>query len=326
MLFVENFNTDPYCNHALEEWLMENYEEDCFMLWRNQKAILLGRNQNVYSELNLPYVKERGIKIVRRITGGGAVFTDEGNIMFTFISQGGRQNFTDFRKFAEPVLSAMQSLGIPAEFTGRNDMVIKGRKFSGNAQCVYGGKLLHHGTLMYSADTGEMGKALKVSSLKLRDKGVASVKSRVTNISGHMPAPMDIEEFRAYLLDSVMKKAGSSRLLRLSEGDWDKVKSKAANKHATPEWIYGHNPAFNTRRETKFPGGIIQIHLSVVRGRLENVKIFGDFFGDKDVGNIEKALAGTLYETEAIRNALAGFSVGEYLGGISFDELVSAII
>lgn len=326
MLFVENFNTDPYRNHALEEWLMENYEEDCFMLWRNQKAILLGRNQNVYSELNLPYVRERGIKVVRRITGGGAVFTDEGNIMFTFVSQGGRKNFTDFRRFAEPVLSALRDLGVPAEFTGRNDMVIKGKKFSGNAQCVYGGKLLHHGTLMYSADTGEMEKALKVSGLKLRDKGVASVKSRVTNISEHLPLPMDIEEFRAYLLGGVMKNTGGARPLRLSEEDWDAVKAKTAGKHATPEWIYGHNPAFNARRETKFPGGIIQIHLDVARGRLENIRIFGDFFGDKDVENIETALAGTLYETEAVRDALADFSIGEYFGDVTLDELVSAII
>lgn len=326
MLVVENFNTDPYRNHALEEWLMENREEDCFMLWRNQKAILLGRNQNVYNELNLPYVKKHRIRVVRRISGGGAVFTDEGNIMFTFISQGGRQNFTDFRKFAEPVLSALRSLGIPAEFTGRNDMVINGKKFSGNAQCMYGGKLLHHGTLMYSADMGEMADVLRVSNLKLRGKGIASVKSRVTNISEHMPIPMDIEEFRAYLLDHVMKKTGGARLFRLSQEDWDAVKLKAAGKHATPEWIYGHNPTINARRETKFPGGIIQIHLSVVGGRLENVKIFGDFFGDRDIGNIETALDGTPYETEAVRNALAGFSIGEYFGGVSLDELVSAII
>lgn len=326
MLFVENFNTDPYRNHALEEWLMENYEEDCFMLWRNQKAILLGKNQNVYSELNLPYVNEQGIKVVRRITGGGAVFTDGGNIMFSFISQGGRRDFADFRKFAEPVLSALRSLGIPAEFTGRNDMAINGRKFSGNAQCVYGGKLLHHGTLMYSADTGEMEKALRVSGLKLRDKGVASVKSRVTNISEHMPSPMDIEEFRAYLLDSVMKKTAGARLLRLSPEDWGEVELKAAGKHATREWIYGHNPAFSAAREAKFPGGIVQIHLSVVRGRLENVRIFGDFFGDKDVANIETALTGALYEAGAVRNALAGFSIGEYFGGVSLDELVSVIV
>lgn len=326
MLFVENLNTDPYCNHALEEWLMENHPEDCFMLWRNQKAILLGRNQNAFNEINLPYVKERGIKIVRRISGGGAVFTDEGNVMFSFISCGGGRHFADFRRFAGPILSALQTLGVPAEFTGRNDMVIHGRKFSGNAQCMHKGKLLHHGTLMYSADAGEMEKVLNVSRLKLRDKGIASVKSRVTNISEHMPKPMDIEDFRTYLFNDVMKNTPDARPLRLSGEDWERVKLKAARGHATSEWIYGRNPEFNVQKETKLPGGLIQIYLNVVKGRMKNVRIFGDFFGDKGIGEVESALTGVLYEAEAVRNALAPLRVGEYFGDISLGEVVSAII
>ena len=326
MLFVENFNTDPYCNHALEEWLMDNQPLDCFMLWRNQKAILLGRNQNAYSEINLPYIKQHDIKVVRRITGGGAVYTDEGNIMFTFISCTGSRNFADFRKFTEPVLAALKTLGVPAEFAGRNDMLIDGKKFSGNAQCLYHGKLLHHGTLMYNADTGELAKALTASHLKLKDKGIASVKSRVTNISEYMPKPMDIEDFRAFLFDSVMRNFSDARLFRLSEKDWDEVKIKAAAKHATSEWIFGNNPEFTVQKETKFPGGIVQVYLNVVKGRLENVKIFGDFFGDRDIKDVEKALTGTLYEIDAVRNALAPLPINEYLSSISFDELVSALV
>ena len=326
MLFVENYNTDPYCNHALEEWLMENYSEDCFMLWRNQKAILLGKNQNAYNEINMSYVKEHDIKVVRRITGGGAVFTDEGNIMFTFISGDGSRKLTDFYKFVEPILSALQSLGVPAEFAGRNDMVIKGKKFSGNAQCVYNSKLLHHGTLMYSADTGEMTKALNVSNLKLQSKGVASVKSRVTNISDHMLKTMDIEDFRAYLFDSVFKNTTNASLLRLSEEDWAKVKLKAANKYATTEWIYGRNPDFNVQKEARFSSGIIQVYLNVVKGRLKNVKIFGDFFGDRNVEDIEIALTGVLYDAEAIRSVLAPLPISEYFSNISLDELVNTLV
>jgi lipoate-protein ligase A len=179
---------------------------------------------------------------------------------------------------------------------------------------------------MYEADTGEMARALKVNGLKLRDKGVASVKSRVTNISGHMPKAMDIEDFRTCLFRGVMKNADDARLVRLSEEDWREVKIKAAGKHATPEWIYGHSPAFNVQKETKHPGGIIQTYLGVIGGRLETVKIFGDFFGDKDIKEVETALTGVLYEIDALRNALEPLTVGEYFGNISLDELIDAII
>ena len=326
MLFVENNNTDPYQNHALEEWLMDSTEEDCFMLWRNDKAILLGKNQNAYSEINMPYAMEQGIKIVRRITGGGTVFTDEGNIMFTFISCNGRKDFSDFLGFTDPILKALKSLGIPAEFSGRNDLTIKGKKFSGNAQCRYKEKLLHHGTLMYEANTDELEKALNVREIKLKSKGVSSVKSRVTNISEHMDVKMKIEEFRHFLFHAVKREMPDARDYKLSREQWQEVKERSLMKHAAKEWIYGQNPKFDLRKETKFSGGIVEVFLDIEKGKIANTRIYGDFFGDGDPHVIEQGLKGILYEEKAIRRALSRYPVQMYFGKISAEELVSAFI
>jgi len=326
MLFIENPNTDPYRNHALEEWLMDHFEEDCFMLWRNDKAILLGKNQNVHSEIDIPFARQQGIKIVRRITGGGTVFTDAGNIMFSFISCDGRRDFADFRKFTAPILEALHNLDIQAEFSGRNDLTIGGKKFSGNAQCRYGDKILHHGTLMYQADTTELSKALKSREIKLRDKGVSSIKSRVTNIADYMDSPLDIEEFRSYLFHSVMKSIDDSRIYRLSSGDWDEVSAIAAQKYSRREWIYGRSPQYNVHRETKFSGGIVEAYFDVRENRIQQAGIFGDFFSDREIGDVEQVLKDISYDPQAIRTALERITIQEYFRNISLDELVSAFI
>jgi len=326
MLFVENSNRNPYVNHALEEWLMERFDEDCFMLWRNEKAVLLGRNQNAYSELSLPYAQAQGIKIVRRITGGGAVYTDEGNLMFSFISCEGRRGLADFRRFAAPVLTVLQGMGVPAAFTGRNDMEIHGAKFSGNAQCLHNGKLLHHGTLMYSANTNELPRVLRVSPLKLRGKHVASVQSRVTNINEHMPQAMDIETFRAALFEGVMRQTADARLLRLSAADWEAVRQKAAEKHMTAAWIYGREPKGFRQKETKLPGGIVQVFYTVTDGCLGGVQIYGDFFGDADVRVVEEALRGVRHDAADVCAALGRFDLQAYFGSVSLDELTGAIV
>lgn len=325
MIFVENLNTNPYMNHALEEWLMDNLDDDCFMLWRNQTAILLGKNQNAYREVNLNYARNMNFKIVRRITGGGTVFTDSGNIMFTYISNDVKNGYNNFKKFAHPILKALHSLGIPAEFSGRNDLIINGKKFCGNAQCRYKEKVLHHGTLMYQASTSQLAKALNVRKVKLHSKGVESVKSRVTNISEYMKEPMDIEEFRSYVYNHVLKNTPDSFEYKLSEEQWDQVREISKN-HENPTWIYGKNPEYNTVKEIKLPAGLVETYLDVKNGIIERACIMGDFFSDGELEDIENALIGVPYTEDDIKYVIGKFSVHEYMHNINDQELVHALI
>ena len=325
MLFVKNPNTNPYRNHALEQWLMENIDDDCFMLWRNQTAILLGRNQNAYREINLNYAKVKDFKIVRRITGGGTVFTDEGNIMFTYISKDIKGGYGNFHKFAQPVLNALLSLGIPAEYSGRNDLIIEGKKFCGNAQCRYKDKVLHHGTLMYQASTSELAKALNVSNIKLKSKGVNSVKSRVTNISDYMAEQMNIEEFRMYVYNHIYKSTPNAREYELTEHQWEQV-TEISKKYEDTAWIYGRNPDYNTCNEIKLPGGLVETYLDVHEGIIRQACIMGDFFSERNLKEIENALIGTFYNENEIVNVLSNYSIGDYLYNISEKELIRALI
>lgn len=326
MLFVENNNQDPYQNHALEEWLMDNVDEDCFMLWCNEKAVLLGKNQNAYSEINMEYAAEKNIKIVRRISGGGTVFTGEGIVMFTFISGSGRKDYADFQRFTRPILRALKRMGVSAEFSGRNDLTIEGKKFSGNAQCRYKDKLLHHGTLLYRANINELAEVLKVSEIKLRSKGISSVRSRVTNISDYLAETTDTETFRRQLFQMVMEETPDAEAFALSAGQWEEVRLRSLSSHATKAWIYGSNPAFEIRKETKLSAGILEVFLNVRKGSISEIKIYGDFFGDGDIRDVEKVLSGVLYEKSSIGQALHSLPLDDYFSRIGADELITAFI
>ena len=197
MLLIYNEKTNPYFNLAMEEYFLKNTNEDLFLLWRNESAIVVGKNQNTLSEINYEYIKEHDIKVVRRQSGGGAVFHDLGNLCFTFIACN-NNSFSDFKRFTMPIVEALKGLGINAEFSGRNDLLIDGQKFSGNAQYNYQNKVMHHGTLLFSSEINDVSAALKVKPIKFEGKSVKSVKSRVTNISEHLKQPMTVLEFKDY--------------------------------------------------------------------------------------------------------------------------------
>lgn len=326
MIFVENIRTDPYQNLALEQWLMDHFDEDSFILWRTQKSIILGKNQNIYTEINLPYATTHPINIVRRATGGGTIFADDGNLMYTFISCNKAKDFTDFQKFTAPIINALQTLGVPAEFGGRNDLLVDGKKISGNAQCRYKNKVLHHGTLMYKVNTAELAHALNVRKIKLQGKGIQSVKSRVANICDYMTQQMDIEDFQEFLFKNVMDQVSDAVYYRLTDHEWQEVETIAKEKYRTDAWIYGLNPSFNLHKEKKFPGGLVEAYLHVRNNRLVEVRIFGDFFADKEITAVEKVLLDTPYEQCAIRKRLAGLNIEEYLYNISIDQLIDVLI
>lgn len=325
MLLINNDNTNPYFNFALEEYLLKKTDQDLFLLWMCDPCISVGKNQNTISEINSDYVRKNSIPIVRRQSGGGAVFHDLGNLNFTFISCN-NNSFSDFKRFTQPIIDLLKTLGINAEFSGRNDLLIDGKKFSGNAQYNYKNKVIHHGTLLFSSQISNLSNALKVKPIKLKSKGIKSVKSRVTNISEHLDKPMDISEFRDLIMNYVFSLNSNNSYFNLTEKDIENVNKLSKEKYSTWEWNFGNSPNYSLINELRYIGGTLEFHLNVSKGFITDIKFFGDFFGKKDISNVEDLLIGVKHEEESLKERLNNINIDDYFLGSDVNVLVSGIL
>lgn len=322
MRYIISENTDAYFNLASEEYLLKHTDEDIFYLWRNDNAIIVGTNQNTLSEINVEYVKEKEIKVVRRLTGGGTVYHDLGNINYTFI-ENSKKSFNDFRGFCEPITKALNELGVKAEFSGRNDMTIDGKKFSGTAQCKYKNRVMHHGTLLFSSKKSDISGALKPRDIKFTGKSVKSVASRITNISEHLESPMDVLEFRDRIMRSVA--GGLDNITVFDAIEKEKIKKLREEKYSTWEWNYGQSPKFSMTKEGRFTGGTIEVTLDVQKGCIENIRIYGDFFGTGNIHELEEKLIGVKHQEQNVLDALKEITLSDYMVNVQDEELAGLL-
>ncbi|WP_273062332.1 lipoate--protein ligase [Colibacter massiliensis] len=327
MKYLEVKSTDPYLNLALENYIFEYMEpkEDCFLLWQIDNTILVGKHQNTVEEINCKFVDEHHIHVVRRLTGGGAVFHDLGNINYSFIVKRQRDRDFNFAVFAEPVLRVMNNLGIKAEFSGRNDLLIDGMKFSGNAQCVNEERLLHHGCIMVDADVDYLSSALQVKKKKYESRSIKSVRSRVTSVNSHLSIPLNAAQFKKLLLQEVLKDNENMEPLVITEADWENIKKLKEKRFAAWQWNYGKSPAYNLRREKKFPAGLVTVYMQVDKGRVESLNFYGDFFGNKNISELEKKFVGLPLKREDLLAALEKMQIGSYMNGISAQNIYDLI-
>jgi lipoate-protein ligase A len=326
MLIIRRHHTDPYFNLAAEEFILKNFQEDVFMLWRNSPSIIVGKHQNTLSEINVEYVRRNNIPVVRRLSGGGAVFHDLGNLNFTFIQTGESEKLINFRKYTEPILEVLLKIGVQAKFEGRNDLTIDGKKFSGNAEHVFKNRVLHHGTLLFSAQMTDLTQALNVDPLKFQDKAVKSVRSRVTNISEHLDYSMNVQDFALLIESHMVEKNADARFTELNPSDHEKIDELVRKKYNTWEWNFGYSPGYNFRKVLRTEkSGTIEIKLDVQNGTIMVVKIFGDYFGRIDTEELETILTGLPHREEAIRQALKEYSIGDFITHLTIDEFISGL-
>ena len=320
MFYLESPSRDPYFNLALEEYVFERMDKSksYFMLWQNDNTIVVGKYQNTAEEIDQAYVDAHGIRVARRLSGGGAVYHDKGNLNFTFIVDRADAPGLNFKIFVEPVIQALARFGVHAAFTGRNDLTIDGMKFSGNAQYARRGRLLHHGCIMLDSNLTSVADALRVKEAKFASKAVKSVRSRVTTINAHAPAPISMEEFKEALKECAMA-SGELEPCTLTEEDLAAIRKLRDEKYATWAWNYGFSPAYDMRREMKFPAGLVTAHLSAEGGKIKAVRFYGDFFGG-ELGELEGAMAGLPLD-EHLTDALEALRVGDYMSGITAEEL-----
>lgn len=315
MKIYNNENTDPYFNLASEQYLLDTEDDDVFMLWRNRPSVIIGRNQNAYAEINRKFVTDNNIAVVRRLTGGGAVFHDLGNINFTFITKKGKGDALDFVRFCQPVINALRALGVPAELSGRNDMTANGRKFSGNAQCVYNGKVMHHGTLLFDADMNSMAGALNVDPEKMKSKGIKSVRARVCNLREFL-RDTDVLTLKSYLENSMGEDAAP-----FSDEQISGVNKLKKEKYETWEWNYGKSNEFAKTVKKRFPYGTVEISYTSEHGVLTDVMIRGDYFGVLPTDSLEAALVGARLERAELKGKLS--DAGKYISGAAVNDIIS---
>lgn len=325
MIYIETGSTDVYYNFALEYYFTveKKLSDTVFLFWRTTPTLMIGKYQNVLEEINKPYVDQHNIKLVRRMSGGGTIYTDLGGWQFTFIQH---QNNGDieFHQYIAPVIDALQELGIEAAFNGRNDLTIGDRKFSGNAQYRLEDCIVHHGSLLFHTNIEQMVASTTVDDYKILSKSIKSVRDRVTNITEHLSAPMEAETFKDSMVRHIM--AGSTATYQVTAEDDACIRQIAQEKFNNWEHIYGADPKFNIERTGRFAGGKMQFKIDVQKGIIRGISVYGDFFSTLDAETICAALINCRYDQSAVLEALLTHHIDGAVYRISAKEMATAIV
>lgn len=319
MLYIESPSNDPRWNLALEEFVFSHMDrhKEYFMLWQNHNTIVVGKNQNTVAEINAEYVEKNSITVVRRLSGGGTVYHDLGNLNFSFIADAEAMNEINFKRFCLPVVNTLLQMGVPAQINGRNDMVINGKKFSGNAQYTKNGRVLHHGTLMFSSDLQTVSLALRPNREKLISKGIASVSSRVCNISDFLPTGITLSQFKQALLKNILD-TDKPIPYQFSAEQLSTIERLKAERYDQWDWNYGFSPRYQIIKERRIENcGTIQLSLDIEKGAIKDIQFLGDFFDYGNLDQLSDLLRGCKIQEEALLQQLQHINVSQYVRGLT---------
>ena len=322
MISVFSTSQDAPFNIATEEYLLRHCPHEAFLLYINQPSIIVGMHQNSIAEINQDFVRQHNIPVVRRLTGGGTVFHDLGNLNFSFIMDSKGDSPWNFQHYTAPILEVLHDLGVQAELQGRNDLVIEGLKFSGNAKLVENGRILQHGTILYSSRLVDLSAALKVNPLKFSDKAVKSVRARVTNVTEHLAQELPLQRFVELVRAKVHSLYPEIGEHVFSTEELKQIQKLCDEKYKTWEWNYGHSPKYNLSNSIRAAAGTIEAYLDIQKGRLEGIRIFGDFFSNQDLSVFEDTLKDTPHERAAILEKLQCLDLEQFFGKVSAKELL----
>ena len=316
----------PYYNFALEEYLLHVAPpDDYFFLYVHAPAIIVGKHQNALEEINQDLVEDKEIVVARRLSGGGAVYHDKGNLNFSFVQNATIDDMHNFEKFTKPVMTALKKLGVHATLSGRNDILIEDQKISGNAQYYKNNRILSHGTLLFDVDMTQLSAALNVKPLKIKSKSIKSVSSRVTNIINHLPETMTMPEFHTYLFSELIHET-QAKCYTLDADAIKWIEKTAKIKYACWDWVWGNAPDFEIQKIDKFECGIVDIRLNVRDVHIQNCKIYGDFFARSDIGKLETFLLGLPYDKKKLLTEVKGIDLSDYFVGIDAETFANFIL
>jgi len=314
MLYVENESLDPHFNLALEQHLFDTLADDVIMLWRNAEAVIVGVHQNTAEEVNGEFLKQNNIPVVRRLSGGGAVFHDLGNLNFTIIKKMSDDAELDFRVSTRPIVDALTAFGVRAIAGGRNDITVDGKKVSGNARYLRGGRLMHHGTILFDTDFSRMAEAIRPPEDKYLSKGIKSSRARVANLREYLPQ-MTMREFMASMREHVI---GEMPVYHLSEYDLANAEKIRASRYGTRAWNWRQSPEYSVEKRRRIDGvGAVTIRMQVDGGVITDFSASGDYFGNRPSAELAGFLKGAALDERALLERLSGIRIEEYFEGLS---------
>lgn len=306
MQFLYQPFNNVYYNLACEEYFLKNKEEDVCILWRSAPSIVIGKHQNAMAEINYPFVLKNNIPVARRLSGGGTVFHDWGNLNFCFIQKGDATSLVDFKKFTRPIIEFLSQSGVMASFEGKNDLRVDGLKISGNAEHVYKNKVLHHGTLLFQSDIEFLREAIKPTSALIIDKAVQSLRSRVANISSFMDHPVSVEMFSKQLFDFLLN-SYHGEVINISNEDEIAIRQLVETKYATWEWNYAYSPDYTFARTLYLDEGILDVYLEVGHGIIKEARLSSTVNNQQVFQGIASQLKGARHCYEDIRTLISQY-------------------
>ena len=323
-LCINQSNSDPYFNLAAEEYFLKNFQEDFFMLWRSRPSVVVGKHQNALAEINHEFVRTHQIPVARRLSGGGTVFHDPGNVNFTFIRNVANISEVNFKVFTVPVIDALKKLGVEAYTTGRNDLLIDGKNFSGNAEHVHRNRVLHHGTLLFDSHLEALKGALKVDLSKFEDKAVQSNRSEVTNISNYLPNPISVMEFTDFVFSEISQNYPEFRVYEPTPEDIEAIEKLSIEKYQTWDWIFGYSPRYRFTNSLDTANGAISVSFLVEKGHIAEASISGAISSEISQ-KIANTLLGCRHIYEAVKTTLFGLNKEFQQSGLSSEELLDGM-
>jgi lipoate---protein ligase len=303
MLCIHLTNNNPFFCLGAEEYLLKNFSDDIFLLWQSHDTVVVGKHQNALAEINYPFIWKNKITVARRISGGGAVFHDAGNVNFAIIENVKSPAEINFSRFTRPIVEALAKLGITAVPSGRNDLLVKGKKISGNAEHVFKNRVLHHGTLLYNSSLETLGRAIKAAPGKYHDKAVQSNRSQVTNIAPFLKKEKTTKEFISFLTNFQQMKTGNS-FYSFNKNELQTIKKLAEEKFQTWEWNYGYSPKYTFKNETIISEKKLKVTLNVEKGYITSATVSGNYFPAKNAAALKLILEGKRHIYEDIRLSL----------------------
>ncbi|MBQ6734960.1 MAG: lipoate--protein ligase [Lachnospiraceae bacterium] len=323
LIYLETNSTDPFYNLAFEEIVLKTRTEgNVLILWQNDNTVVIGQNQITAAEINQAFIDRHHIRVVRRMTGGGAVYHDLGNLNFSFITDVS-DSACSFRFFLEPVIQSLRSLGVPAELSGRNDILANGKKISGNAQRILHHRILHHGTLLFDSDFSMITGALQVDPEKFRSKAIRSVGSRVGNIREMLKTDMTTDAFWDFMKRSLLQTDMTEGAL--SDAELKAVSVLKAEKYDTREWNYGRSPHCDIHVKRYWDGGCLEADIALDKGNVSHISFYGDYLSRRPMDEPERSLTGVPFDRETFAKILRNYPLQEYFGSITEEEILLTI-